>query len=439
LKFIYADSIDTVDPGYDFILERNAPSRDMHWDDRYPHEFLAPPPYDGIRVSRGIVGDHRFPGKYTPSQAMRFRRLGARKFLRLDGPATQHMPIFGDCGAFSYVNEKVPPYTPTEILDFYADGGFTHGCSVDHIIFDFDREESGPIAGSEDARLRFDITLENAREFIRLSPNLGAGFTPIGVVQAWSPSSLAEAAVRLEGMGYTYLAIGGLVPLRADDIHRCIRAIRDRISSSTRLHLLGFAKSEEVGKFASYGIASFDSTSPLLRAFKDARSNYYVSKPDASLDFYTAIRIPQAIENNKLLRAVKEGKLSQERLLRLESVALAAVRRFDRDEVPIEAAVEAVAEYGSLLAPDPREGSVSREKLAAQIRIATQRTLADRPWKSCNCAVCAAISIEVMIFRSSNRNKRRGFHNLEVFYHHVCRLLNKDPNGDHVYLSRRTG
>ena len=438
MKFIFADSIDTVDPGYDFLADRNSPSRDMHWDDQYPHELMGAPPYDGMLVSRGIVGDHRFPGKYTPSQAMRFRRDGARKFLRLDTPSLQHLPIFGDCGAFSYVGEQIPPYTPAEILEFYSDAGFTHGCSVDHIIFDFDREESGPVAGSEDARTRFDITLENAREFIRLSPDLGSGFTPMGVVQAWSPSSLAEAAVRLEKMGYEYLAIGGLVPLRAEDIHRCIRAIRERISAKTKIHLLGFAKSEEIGNFATYSIASFDSTSPLLRAFKDARSNYYVDTP-SGLQYYSAVRIPQAIENNKLLRAVKEGKLSQETLLQLESTALRAVRGYDRGDVDLETAVEAVAEYGSLLAPDPSANSVSRQKLAAQIRQATTRTLQDRPWTLCGCAVCKAISVEVVIFRSSNRNKRRGFHNLEVFYHHVCRLLNKDPHGDHVYLSRRTG
>ena len=42
----------------------------------------------------------------------------------------------GDCGAFAYVNEEVPPYTVDEIVEFYADGHHTC-CSVDHIIFDF--------------------------------------------------------------------------------------------------------------------------------------------------------------------------------------------------------------------------------------------------------------------------------------------------------------
>ena len=81
MKFLYADSIDTVDPNYDFIEERSKPGRKIYWDDQFPHEYLGTPPYDGLLVSRGIVGDHKFAGKYTQSQSMRFRRVGARKFL----------------------------------------------------------------------------------------------------------------------------------------------------------------------------------------------------------------------------------------------------------------------------------------------------------------------------------------------------------------------
>ena len=47
------------------------------------------------------------------------------------------------------------------------------------------------------------------------------------------------------------------------------------------------------------------------------------------------------------------------------------------------------------------------------------RTLQDAPWKRCNCDVCSAVGVEVIIFRSSNRNKRRGFHNLGVYHKHV--------------------
>ena len=438
MKFIFADSLDTVDPGYDFLTDRNAPDRALHWDDQYPHEIMSKPPYDGVLVSRAVVGDQRPGGKYTSAQAMRFRRLGARRFLRLDNSRFRDMPIFGDCGAFSYVAEEVPPYTPSDMLEFYADAGFTHGCSVDHIIFDFDREENGLAAGSVDARRRYEITLENAIDFLKLSASLGTGFTPIAVAQGWSPSSIAESAARLEQMGYGYIAIGGLVPLRAEDIHRCLAAVRLRLSSSTRIHLLGFAKAEQIDQFVRYGITSFDSTSPLIRAFKDARANYYLDGP-AGLEYYAAIRIPQALENTRLMRGVKTGKLKQEKLLLLEATALDAVRGYGKNAVALADAVEAVAEYGSLLAPDTADDSYVREKWRQSIREQTERTLSARPWTRCDCSICTEISIEVLIFRASNRNKRRGFHNLSVFHDHVGKLLKKDVNSDDVYLSRRTG
>jgi hypothetical protein len=123
MKFIFADSLDYVDPAFDFIADRSPAERQPYWDDAYPHEILGYAPYDGVLVSRGIVGDHRVKGKYTASQARRFGLVGARKFLRLDTPQFAHLDIFGDCGAFTYVQEERPPYTPAEMAEFYDECG----------------------------------------------------------------------------------------------------------------------------------------------------------------------------------------------------------------------------------------------------------------------------------------------------------------------------
>ena len=48
MRFVFADSIDTVDPAYDFVADRNGVGRSVHRDDQYPHEFLEQAPYDGI-------------------------------------------------------------------------------------------------------------------------------------------------------------------------------------------------------------------------------------------------------------------------------------------------------------------------------------------------------------------------------------------------------
>ena len=44
-----------------------------------------------------------------------------------------------------------------------------------------------------------------------------------------------------------------------------------------------------------------------------------------------------------------------------------------------------------------------------------RETLEDRPWRRCRCGVCASAGVEVIIFRGTERNKRRGFHNLFMF------------------------
>src|SRR3546814_9611816 len=74
----------------------------------------------------------------------------------------------------------------------------------------------------------------------------------------------------------------------------------------------------------------------------------------------------------------------------------------------------------------------------AGLRARYERTLADRPWKQCPCAICQSLSIEVVIFRASNRNKRRGIHNLGLYkalidslpasseHHETIELLGED-------------
>nr|WP_066735418.1 tRNA-guanine transglycosylase DpdA [Bradyrhizobium sp. CCH5-A9] len=422
MKFIFADSLDYVDPSFDFIADRSPADRQPYWDDAYPHEILGYAPYDGVLVSRGIIGDHRVKGKYTASQARRFHLVGARKFLRLDKPQFADLDIFGDCGAFTYVQEERPPYTPIEMAEFYDECGFTHGCSVDHIIFDFDPALVGLAGGTDDAKNRFEITLENAEGFRREALAMDACFTPMGVVQGWSPGSMAEAARRLVAMGYTYLAIGGMVPLKSPEIKLCLQAIRDAIPAATRLHILGFAKADDIDSFHGYDIASFDTTSPLIRAFKDAKQNYYLAGEGLSLRYFTSIRVPQAIENPKLQRSVKKGTFRAEELVRLEALALNSLRAFDRGEADLEETLHNVLVYSAPLVEEiPYEdckNSVALAKLAERYRI----TLVEQPWKQCSCKICRDASVDVIIFRGSNRNKRRGIHNLAVYHKHIERL-----------------
>ena len=422
MRFIFADSLDYVDPGFDFIADRSSAERQPYWDDAYPHEILGYAPYDGMLVSKGIVGDHRVSGKYTNSQARRFELVGARKFLRLDKPEFANLDIFGDCGAFTYANEDRPPYSPAEIVEFYDDCGFTHGCSVDHIIFEFDASLSGMEGGSKVAGERFEITLENADAFKREAEAIGSCFKPLGVVQGWSPDSMAEAARRLVKMGYDYLALGGMVPLKSPEIKMCLAAIREVVPKSTRLHILGFAKADDIDSFHGYDIASFDTTSPLIRAFKDAKQNYFLPKNGGGLRYFTSIRVPQALENPRLKRAVKRGTFRAEDLTSMEKTALTSLRAFDRGEANVEDTLSDVLQYNAALVEQKPYSDCRDSKSMAVLSARYRETLNEKPWKQCSCPICQKASVEVIIFRGSNRNKRRGIHNLSIFKDHIDRL-----------------
>lgn len=429
MKFIYADSIDQVDPNYNFARDQHGPGRKPYWSDQYAHEYFQRPPYDGVLVSRAIVGDHLYKGKYSDAHAIRFRREGARAFLRMLSSKFSSMPIYGDCGAFSYVKEEVPPYSPDDMAAFYADGNFTHGCSVDHVIFGYRPEDRGLEGASEDERRRFDITLENASVFLKVTKKM-PNFTPLGVVQGWSPDSMAAAAQQLEKMGYGYLAIGGMVPLTVDEIKLALTTIRSQIKASTKLHILGFAKADRIGDFRGFGIESFDSTSPLYQAFMDAKNNYYVQRGNGELDYFTAVRIPLATDDKALAAAAQEGRVNQEHVVRLERNALTALRQFDRGEIATGSAVDAVMEYQRLYLTVKTKSGKNVNKLITSTEASVRRTLDAAPWKSCSCRACTQAGIDVLIFRSSNRNKRRGFHNLNVYFDHLSRVLHgnqKDP------------
>lgn len=413
MKFLYSDSMDFVDPDFDFVRDRPSAKRRAHHDDDYPHEHLEVAPYDGLLVSRAIVGDARRGGKYSEAQSIRFHREGARAFLRFPESRYPSSMVMGDNGAFTYRNEVEPPYTVDDTLDFYSDGGFTHGCAIDHLVFDFIEDGTPP---PEEARRRTELTLALAAEFLPAARALGRSFTPIGVIQGWSPESMASAASDLCAMGYDYLAVGGMVPLQIEQIERAVSAIRDAIPPATRLHLLGFGKTESLDQMRRYDVTSFDTTSPLLRAFKDGKRNYYARSASGGLTYYTAIRIPQALENDKTNRAAKSGRLDQESLLSLERDALGEVRAYAAGPGDLDAAVEAVIAYGRYALWDARQGEAQNERRLATLRDAYRHTLRDRPWENCRCRVCRDSGVEALIFRSSNRNKRRGMHNLHVFY-----------------------
>lgn len=421
MKFFFPDSQDHVDPTFDFATDLPDADRGVQVTDQYAHEALGAPPYDGMLLSKSIVdGIAGRAGKFTTPQRHRLRRNGVHAFFRLEklraadgGP----FPVMADCGAFSYVREEVPPITVEQAIEFYETCGFTHGQSVDHIIGDFrpDWDEHGLFgAGAPEAvRGRYDITLRLAGEFMKACRDKHVSFTPVGVAQGWSPGSYVAAVERLQNLGYRYIAIGGLVPLKTNQFMAVVRAVMAMVRGDVKIHLLGVIRWNHLDELIQLGVASFDSTSPLRQAFLDSSANYYAG--DLAGHAYAAVRVPQLDGNLRLKQGISSGVLDLENARRLERECLTHLREHARN-----VSTTNLADLLDLL--DAYVGMIDSK---VTWRSKHERTLSARPWEQCLCPICKRLGVEVIMFRGANRNRRRGFHNLYVAYERLRRALQR--------------
>jgi hypothetical protein len=414
VRFYFPDSQDQIDPTFDFESEESGDFRVRQRDDRYAHEVLKVPAYDGMLVSKGIVdGVSHGGGRYTFAQRSRLHRLGVRRFFRVDEAAGPRIDMMGDCGAFSYVDRETPAFTVDEVIDFYDGLGFDKGVSVDHVILGY-IDDAAPTETREipDAwRERQALTLELAAEFLTRHAARSCTFEPYGVAQGWSPASYAHAVSELQKIGYTRIALGGMVPLKTPEILKCLEAIDDVRHPDVKMHILGVTRCEHVERFHGHGVASFDSTSPFRQAFKDDTDNFYLGD-----EAFTAIRVPQVGGNAKLKRAILAGTIDQRSAIKLERACLGLLTEYEAGQAPLESLLDALDEYGELL-------SIKKSR-----RDEYERTLSARPWALCPCGVCKSAGINVAIFRGTERNKRRGFHNLHVFRERLDRHIALAPS-----------
>jgi DGQHR domain-containing protein len=398
MKFFFADTLDYIDPKYNFESDTLSPDRSPQLDDVYPHEYFDEPPYDGLLVSRNAVGGNGYTGKYTEGQRFRFLREGAREFLRYPYSGYSkdpgRYPIMGDCGAFSYIESDVPPVSNSEIVEYYTLCKFTHGVSVDHINIQQDDRWDDSRRCPQSVINRTEFTNKSAIEFLALCREQNVSFEPIGIVQSWSPRSAARYAAKLVEEGYKYIGLGGLAMHKTSRIYDIVSEVRSKIPPEIQIHLFGFNRLEELESFHGLDITSFDSTSPLVKAFKDDVNNYFSNQ-----DHYTAIRVPQGRENSVKQR-IQGGLLEQSTVQNREKSVLEALRLYAKHELSVEKTLDVLLEYEELLFP------------GRDYRDAYHRTLSDRPWEQCPCRICREAGIETIIFRGFNRNKRRGFHNL---------------------------
>ena len=249
---------------------------------------------------------------------------------------------------------------------------------------------------AEQWRSRQQLTLDLAGTFLARCKARKAPFEPVGVAQGWSPDSYAAAVGSLQQMGYTRIALGGMVPLKTTQILACLRQLSTVRDSRTQFHLLGITRCSDISQFASYGVSSFDSTSAFRQAFKDDKDNYHTVDRT-----YTAIRVPQVDGYTPLKAQILAGQVDQDAAIERERACLRALQEYDDGETSSGQVIKALQRYNEILGFPDHSGVY-------------KQTLDDLPWKTCPCNICAAAGINVLLFRGSERNKRRGFHNLFI-------------------------
>lgn len=406
MKHFLPDWEDRLDPNFDFSKDEFSVDhkRNPYENDIYVHQLFNKAPLDGFLVSLSI-----FQSKISlNSNGMKYQIRNCsniRDYLKIPGDSS--LEIMGDCGAFGYVREEEPPrpfYEVRNISKLYEKLGFDMGVSVDHLVVDYVLIMNNENGKKEKIHLskemkdrRIEITLKNAREFIKLCKRKDYNFVPIGVAQGYDLKTYCSSVKRLIEMGYEYIGIGGLVQYQTAFILDVLAEIQPFLNGA-KIHLFGISRPNHFEDFERLGVNSHDSSSFFRRAWLRSGQNYLGQNGK----WYTAIRVPQS-SNPRILKNATLNGFSLEQLQEMEKKALQSLIRYENEELSVEDALNDVLKYDRLLL---------RNSDCSNLEEKYRRTLEERPWKSCNCDVCKEVGIHVVIFRGYNRNKRRGFHNV---------------------------
>jgi len=254
-------------------------------------------------------------------------------------------------------------------------------------------------------RARVEITKSNAERFIDLVKERNASFTPVGVIQALKPADYAQTVRFYHELGYRHIAIGGLVPLSdtmIEDIVKEVIVVANTLKPRPWVHLFGVFRPKLQARFRELKVDSFDSATYFRKAWLRSDQNYLA----ANGEWYAALRVPMT-SDGRTRKKLEESGLDITTLEKQESRVLKLLCQYDRDEVSMKEVLNAVIEYDERL---------TRSSDAGSLRTKYERTLRDRPWRKCDCPFCKEAGIHMLIFRGSNRNKRRGAHNTLMLY-----------------------
>lgn len=404
LRYFLPDWDDLLDPDFNFKRDAFSGATRGERSDKHCCVLIRPKRMcDGVLVSLAQHGTSKGP----------LRRLEGREPGALSPlPLRSHFGLkpdqwlFGDCGAFSYVNEDEPTISVEQAVALYDVYGFDFGASVDHIpVGEISKNGKQKILSLRERQSRVRLTRLNAELFIQAARERKVRFNPVGTIQALSPVAYAESVQHYYELGYRHMAIGGLVPQSDNEIAsivRAVSAIADKLKERPWIHLFGIFRPKLQGTFRSLKVDSFDSATYFRKAWLRSDQNYLGTNGK----WYAALRVPMT-SDGRTRKRLEEANVDIDQLEREECEALRLLCLYDKGKANINEVLDAVLHY---------DRHLTRSDESKSMRTAYRRTLLDRPWEKCDCPFCQDIGIHTLIFRGANRNKRRGAHNTMMLY-----------------------
>jgi hypothetical protein len=273
------------------------------------------------------------------------------------------LKLFGDSGAFSFIEEATPPISVKDVIDFYNQIDADLGASLDHVIPDYDASYDyffGGISAPQKYLDRMEITLENGSVFLRECEAQGVRFTPIGSIQGWSPKSYIECIKAFQKMGYKKVALGGIAKLSKPSLKQLLTEVKEVIGD-TEIHLFGITQPQLVRDVGLPNITSVDGMGPYMGGV--IRGEYFKTSTERYKCF------PVATLSDEVCNLIEANEYEK-------------VRAFS----------------------DPNTNFNVDQ---------TIKGLGARYWESCDCVVCSSLGVKSAIHHSDT-GRHHGFHNVYV-------------------------
>ncbi len=399
LLYFLPDWDDMLDPHFDFENDAFSNPRKSERKEIHCQSLMGKPRMcDGILVSLAQRQNTKGPLKRVDgTETAALKPTSLRDHYGL----SNGQRLFGDCGAYSYVFEDEPTFSTEQAVALYELYEFDFGTSVDHIPFgDFPEEMR---------RERVITTVANAEAFIGEWSRREKLFTPVGAVQGLSAEEYAANVKKYYEMGYRHLALGGLVRLNDRAILEIVRAVSkaaDQLPERPWLHLFGVYRPKLQPEFKRMRIDSFDSATYFRKSWLRSDQNYLCTNGN----WYAAIRVPMTKDPRTRKRLLENGA-NLEEMKQQEQLVLKMLKDYGDDQADLTETLDAVMDYDEKLL---------RSSETKSMRKKYERTLREKPWLRCTCDFCNKHGIQVLIFRGSNRNKRRGAHNTAMLYQSIA-------------------